>query len=104
MYQRIERPNYQSRKEYLEAYRAWLKDRAWPEELVWDNIRHASCPHTPEGSWKLMSYGFYQGADWRYRFYVSHRCTRCGLMVQHMQLCDDEGNGTGAITRQIYGG
>lgn len=101
MYERIERKRFSSKGEYKEAFTQWLIDRSWSLDYRWDGENHAACSRVPGGKWSLQSYGFYQAADGLYRLYASHRCTKCGMMVQHQQRCDENGNGVGLIGRMV---
>jgi len=83
MLQRQERKAFPGMKEFHEAHIQWLKDFNWPLEYAWSSHDHAACAHTPGGTWKLQSFGYYLASDWNHRLYQSHRCTRCGMMVQH---------------------
>jgi hypothetical protein len=87
--------------ERKETVAAWLRDVGLPGELNWDGEKHASCPCLTPGNWVFMSFGDYQGADWQHRLYISHRCSRCGIMVQHNQVLPVEGAARPALQRLV---
>jgi len=89
-------------KERREAVSAWLTQQGWSLDYQWEKQPHSACRDVPGGVWKDMAWGFYLANDWKYRLYISHRCTKCGIMVQHSQVCDNEGKGMGAITREVF--
>jgi hypothetical protein len=101
MMQRQERKNFLGLKEMREAHRQWLNDFGWAQEYAWHDQPHASCSCTPGGKWRLQSFGYYLASDWNHRLYQSHRCSKCGMMVQHNQLCNQEGRPEGLITRLV---
>ena len=89
-------------KEFREGLDAWLLGHGWSLDYHWDGKPHAACAAAYDAKWRLEGYGFYLAADWHYRLYVSHRCPKCGTMVQHTQICDDEGRGAGIISRNVF--
>lgn len=101
MNQRLQRKDFLDDKEMDQAHVQWLLDFGWPVEYHWNNEPHASCKHVPGGKWKLQSFGYYLASDWKHRLYTSHRCSRCGMLVQHNQLCSDDGKPEGLITRLV---
>lgn len=88
-------------KERREAYRQFLADRQWPAELEWDGQPHASCNGRRKGTWRVQGWGYYQGSDYQFRWYVAHRCTQCKTMVQHHQTADSEGQAIGTLQRLV---
>jgi hypothetical protein len=101
MYQRKERKDFLSMKEFEEGFRAWLSTRGWSLSIDWRDMEHKSCEHKPTGSWKLKGYGYYQAADWKYRYYASFRCPKCGIMVQFNQQEFFEDEQPTPITRMV---
>lgn len=99
--QRFERKGFLSMKDMQEAYLQWLDDFGWSREYAWDSKPHAACAKTPGGKWILKGFGHYLAADWNHRLYQSYRCSKCGMMVQHNQLCDADGKPQGLITRLV---
>src|SRR6187402_3637211 len=97
--QKTERKDFPSMKEFREGLDAWLMGHGWALDYHWDGKPHAACHAAYDAEWKLQSYGFYLASDWHYRLYVSHRCPKCGVMVMHSQICDENGHGTGIISR-----
>jgi hypothetical protein len=101
MLQRQELKSFPGLKEMQEAHRQWLADFGWSQEYAWHGHPHAACSRVPGGTWQLKSFGYYLAADWQHRLYQSHRCSKCGMMVQHNQVCDSDGKPQGLITRLV---
>jgi hypothetical protein len=93
---------FPSKEEMRQSYVDFLTKREWPLELQWDGQKHVSCPSKGQGYWRLQSFGFYQGSDWQHRWYVSHRCSKCGTMVQHSQIANDDGSPASTLRRDVY--
>jgi len=101
MLQRQELKSFPGLKEMREAHKQWLADYGWSPEYAWHGEPHAACKLTPGGTWRLKSFGYYLASDWQHRLYQSHRCSKCGMMVQHNQLCDKDGKPMGLINRLV---
>jgi len=101
MLQRQELKAFLGMKEMQEAHAQWLNDFGWSTDYAWHDHPHASCSKLPGGKWKLKSFGYYLASDWHHRLYQSHRCSKCGMMVQHNQMCDSEGKPEGLIMRLV---
>ena len=84
-----------------EALAQWLLERQWSQEYVWHGQKHASCKHKRPGTWRVTGYGFYQASDWNWYWFLGHRCSTCGTMVQHRQLANAEGTENNPITRSV---
>jgi len=79
------RKDFLSMKEFQEGCEFWLREHHWSHTFDWHDAEHKSCPHRPTGNWKLQGYGHYEATDWKWKNYVSFRCTKCGTMVQFTQ-------------------
>lgn len=101
MHKRITRKSFLSMKEMIEGHKQWLLDYGWSLDYMWHKKDHKSCTVFGGGMWMLQGYGFYQGADGLHRLYTSHRCSACGTMVQHNQMCTYDGAPEGDIQRLI---
>lgn len=88
-------------KSKRESYLEFIRLRNWSKELAWDGQKHQSCPGKKQGTWRVTGYGFYQGADWAWRWFLGHRCTQCGCMVQHSQITDASGENPQPIRREV---
>lgn len=101
MHETIKAKDFPLMKDRKEAHLSWLDQHGWSRDYHWDGAKHVSCSYTPEGTWRLRGWGYYQAADWFYRLYSSHQCPTCGTMVQHSQRCDEDGKPDGEILRQV---
>ncbi len=101
MFAKIKAQDFPLLKERKEAHRQWLLDQGWSLDYQWDGHDHASCTRVPGGRWKLAGWGLYQASDWNWRVYSAHRCTGCGMMVQHSQTIDQASGVRMEIQRQI---
>lgn len=89
-------------KNRIEAYLNFLRERNWPDTLAWNGQKHVACKAKRQGQWKVSGWGFYQGSDWQWRWYVGHRCTTCGTMVQHQQAADETGEPLEELQRRVF--
>lgn len=84
-----------------EAARQFVRERGWGDSVAWHGAQHASCPKPRKGHWKTTGYGFYQGSDWNWRWFIGHRCTQCGCIVQFTQITDATGANPQPLTRNV---
>ena len=97
----LDKKSFPGLKEMRESHAMWLIDHQWSSDYQWDGHAHAACKCVPGGTWKLQGFGYYLASDWHYRLYQSHRCSKCHMLVQHNQLCDENGTPSGLITRMV---
>lgn len=101
MFAELMQKDFLEGKDKREALVAFLKDRHWSTDLAWDGEKHKSCPGKKTGTWRTTNFGFYQSADWQWRWFLGFRCTTCGCMVQFSQIAVADGDNENPVIRNV---